>query len=720
MVKKMAADKSSTPLQLTMLLIALVCCISGVTTSAASGTSSSSSNKTCEYPGYPDPNNASVCIPFTQVCTRISCPTAMASVNKPGQRGLPRYILSDANNASLFSFTGIILHSGMYNLSNGLHKDTFQGYPKLYTIEMVNSGISDIPLGLFFNLTQLAILTLTDNKLSTLPAGIFDTVPQLVRLTLAGNKLSTLPAGIFDTMPRLQYLFLDRNALVSVPNGLLSYNPSIVQLILGGNKELKTLPGDLFATNGYSRNIIIEVIGNPFITLPVDKWPSNTILLGFTNTEVVYLPIRKKGIVINGGSWCVPEGKFNCSAYKTEGCFYGCCAAGECPACSVGDAVYTPNGGITVHSATNITYYCDAGYRLQSASDRATCSSGKYIHPGCAVGCSCSANYVCVNSTLGTCECLWPFIEKNGACTPYTEECQSNACPIATGSPRLFQHGLPLYYNNGKLNTDIGQIYITRGSVYNNLSSSLHKDTFRNYTLITKITMKHAQLTAIPAGLFDSQIGLTTLDLSVNLLISLPAGLLSNNHQLTHLWLSNNRIGSLPAGLLRNNSKLMHVFLGQNNLVTLPADFFSPSQNGMLFHLGTTGQNKIAYLPVDKWPAAVMTQTPFDHVVRMPVVFPALRIRRLDVVSGPANCPKFNCSYLTSACVNLCCKTECPPCDFGVYNVTSSGGIVVHSSTNVSSYCNDGYRLKGASNGVPQQQCSGAPGYTFPGCEAAV
>ncbi|XP_065195487.1 leucine-rich alpha-2-glycoprotein-like [Sycon ciliatum] len=382
MVKKMAADKSSTPLQLNLLLIALVCCISGVTTSAASGTSSSSSNKTCEYPGYPDPNNASVCIPFTQVCTRPSCPTAMASVNTPGQRGLPRYILSDANNASLFSVTGIILYS--YNLSDGLHKDTFQGYPKLYTIVMVDSGISDIPLGLFFNLTRLAILTLTDNKLSTLPAGIFDTVPQLVRLTLAGNKLSTLPAGIFDTMPRLQYLFLDRNALVSVPNGLLSYNPSIVQLILGGNKELKTLPGDLFATNGYSRNIIIEVGGNPFITLPVDKWPSNTILLGFTNTEVVYLPIRKKGIVINGGSWCVPEGKFNCSAYKTEGCFYGCCAAGECPACSVGDAVYTPNGGITVHSATNITYYCDAGYRLQSASDRATCSSGKYIHPGCA------------------------------------------------------------------------------------------------------------------------------------------------------------------------------------------------------------------------------------------------------------------------------------------------------------------------------------------------
>ncbi|XP_065195117.1 leucine-rich alpha-2-glycoprotein-like [Sycon ciliatum] len=263
------------------------------------------------------------------------------------------------------------------------------------------------------------------------------------------------------------------------------------------------------------------------------------------------------------------------------------------------------------------------------------------------------------------------------------------------------------------LNIDIREIRITNNGY--NLSSSLHKDTFRNYTLITKITMKHAQLTAIPAGLFDSQIGLTTLDLSVNLLISLPAGLLSNNHQLTHLWLNDNRIGSLPAGLLRNNSKLMHVFLGQNNLVTLPADFFSPSQNRMFLYLGQ--RNKIAYLPVDKWPAAVMTQTPFDHVVRMPVVFPALRIRRLHVVSGPANCPKFNCSYLTSACVNLCCKTECPPCDFGVYDVKSSGGIVVHSSTNVSSYCNDGYRLKGASNGVPQQQCPGAPGYKFPGCE---
>ena len=83
-------------------------------------------------------------------------------------------------------------------------------------------------------------------------------------------------------------------------------------------------------------------------------------------------------------------------------------------------------------------------------------------------------------------------------------------------------------------------------------------------TALTRLSLGHNDLTALPSGIFDELTALTELDLSWNNLTALPAGVFDNNTKLEILRLNNNDLTALPADIFDNLTKLESLHLYGN------------------------------------------------------------------------------------------------------------------------------------------------------------
>ncbi|MDA8030099.1 MAG: leucine-rich repeat protein, partial [Alphaproteobacteria bacterium] len=108
----------------------------------------------------------------------------------------------------------------------------FKGLVNLETLLIARTQITELPDGVFSDLTNLHYLSLRENhKLNALPANVFADLPQLQELHLWGNTFTSLPQNAFAGMTELRVLDLHVDKSVSIL----------------GHMGIKSLPENAFA-----------------------------------------------------------------------------------------------------------------------------------------------------------------------------------------------------------------------------------------------------------------------------------------------------------------------------------------------------------------------------------------------------------------------------------------------------------------------------------------
>ena len=115
-----------------------------------------------------------------------------------------------------------------------------------FTVELniTNTVVREFP-GIGCRFKQLKWLFLTRNKLKTVnPTDCFAGMDNLEILDLSSNEISNLPDGIFANLSKLRYLYLDNND-ISDPSGICTNLPVLKRLTLSNNQIL-AIPENCF------------------------------------------------------------------------------------------------------------------------------------------------------------------------------------------------------------------------------------------------------------------------------------------------------------------------------------------------------------------------------------------------------------------------------------------------------------------------------------------
>lgn len=167
---------------------------------------------------------------------------------------LPAGLFSDLSSLKRLYLSSNNLTTLRRNVLSGL-----SSLEKLYLDD--NNGLSGNRLtvlpGSFFGLSNLETLDLSDSRLAPLPVGVFAGLSSLEELDLSGNDLADVPTSVFSGLSSLKKLDLSRNDLITLPAGIfdglaledldLSFNPgapftATLELFRADNEYLRA-PG---------------------------------------------------------------------------------------------------------------------------------------------------------------------------------------------------------------------------------------------------------------------------------------------------------------------------------------------------------------------------------------------------------------------------------------------------------------------------------------------
>ena len=218
----------------------------------------------------------------------------------------------------------------------------FSGLSNLSTLVLDDVGLRELRQGAFREVgLTLRNLHLQDNELTVLDVGTFDGLPKLWTLDLAHNQLATLPAGVFRGLRNLRFLSLDNNRLRTLPPRLftgvatdskLAFNSvhfGVFELTLHGN------PGAPFtlaiepavASEPWRRPVRVAAYlaeGAPFPVVAtfhaVDGRPetgSAALAIGTTLSEPFAVrPVGSKPVVVRIAGLTDLPGQVECAAYR--------------------------------------------------------------------------------------------------------------------------------------------------------------------------------------------------------------------------------------------------------------------------------------------------------------------------------------------------------------------------------------------------------------------
>ncbi|CAM9207544.1 unnamed protein product, partial [Ectocarpus fasciculatus] len=128
------------------------------------------------------------------------------------------------------------------NSLTSLPSGAFSGMSHLQRLYLGDNGLSELPEGIFDGLSSLIDLDLGSNALSALDHGVFDGLGAVLNLWLDDNALAGIDAGVFDDLESLQQLQLQYNDLSTLPQGLFSILSALTFLDLSSNPNLQCLP----------------------------------------------------------------------------------------------------------------------------------------------------------------------------------------------------------------------------------------------------------------------------------------------------------------------------------------------------------------------------------------------------------------------------------------------------------------------------------------------
>ena len=135
--------------------------------------------------------------------------------------------------------------------------------------------------------------------------------------------------------------------------------------------------------------------------------------------------------------------------------------------------------------------------------------------------------------------------------------------------------------------------------LHHNSLSSLDADIFDGLSKLKELWLNNNSLRNLDANVFEDLSSLEELHLNHNSLSSLDADIFDGLSKLKELWLNNNSLGSLDANVFEDLSSLQKLWLNQNSLSILPEGVFSSERNlNVLTHL-YLGGNGLVCLPRD-------------------------------------------------------------------------------------------------------------------------
>ena len=135
------------------------------------------------------------------------------------------------------------------------------GLTGIRTLDLANTGLTELPAGLFADLNRLETLRLVENRLRAFPAAALgDVAGTIEELFMRDNDIASIAAGGLDGMTELQRLALSDNALTSLPAGLFDDATELYELKLDNN-ALASLPDDLLRPLTKLQTVSLE--GNP-------------------------------------------------------------------------------------------------------------------------------------------------------------------------------------------------------------------------------------------------------------------------------------------------------------------------------------------------------------------------------------------------------------------------------------------------------------------------
>lgn len=116
---------------------------------------------------------------------------------------------------------------------------------KITTVELTGNKITEIPEGLFDNMTNLTTVYLGNNYISKLPENLFKNNKKVENIELSNNKLTEIKKDDFSNLPQLQIIQMEDNIIEKIEEGAFDGDVNL-QSIYAPDNELEGLPKKLF------------------------------------------------------------------------------------------------------------------------------------------------------------------------------------------------------------------------------------------------------------------------------------------------------------------------------------------------------------------------------------------------------------------------------------------------------------------------------------------
>lgn len=149
------------------------------------------------------------------------------------------------SSEELSNFAG---EDGVLDLSNSNLTDIslLKGLSdKITTVELTGNKITEIPEGLFDNMTNLTTVYLGNNYISKLPEGLYKNNKKVEDIELSNNKLTEIKKNDLSNLPELKTLQMEDNQITKIEEGSLDGDVKL-QSIYAPDNELEGLPEKLF------------------------------------------------------------------------------------------------------------------------------------------------------------------------------------------------------------------------------------------------------------------------------------------------------------------------------------------------------------------------------------------------------------------------------------------------------------------------------------------
>lgn len=131
--------------------------------------------------------------------------TRLSDLKLDGQKPYGLSVLPQALFRGLYNLTSLYLTN---NKITYLARDVFSDLKNLHFLTLDNCCMAptQLPPGIFKNLTKLTMLTAENLGIQNLSAEVFGNISQLKKIQLNHNVIQTIPVSVLQSMSKLQYL----------------------------------------------------------------------------------------------------------------------------------------------------------------------------------------------------------------------------------------------------------------------------------------------------------------------------------------------------------------------------------------------------------------------------------------------------------------------------------------------------------------------------------